>query len=77
VLDNSTGIHVDEITAFDFEKLLSTFEKPMELRKINYREHSVFGFLFTETRAENFIELKRILDSNLSEFISVDPSAGR
>jgi len=71
VLDNSTGVNVNEITAFDFEKLLSNFEKPMELRKIDYREHSVFGFLFTETRVDNFIELKRILDSNLSEFISV------
>jgi hypothetical protein len=77
VLDNSTGFHADQITAFDFEKLLANFEQPMELRKIDVREHSVFGFLFTETRAENFIELKRILDSNLSEFISVDPSAGR
>ncbi len=71
VLDNSTGVSVDDITAFDFEKLLSNFEKPMELRKINYKEHSVFGFLFTETREDNFIELKRILDSNLTEFISV------
>jgi len=74
VLDNSTGVHVDEITAFDFEKLLSTFEKPMELRKIDYKEYSVFGFLFTETRADNFAELKRILDSNLSEFISTNRS---
>jgi hypothetical protein len=71
VLDNSTGIHVNDIAAFDFEELLSNFEKPMELRKIDYREHSVFGFLFTETRAENFVELKRILDSNLSEFVSI------
>jgi carbamoylphosphate synthase large subunit len=74
VLDNSTGIHVNDIISFDFEKLLSNFEKPMELRKIDYREHAVFGFLFTETRAENFIELKRILDSNLSEYISVKAS---
>jgi hypothetical protein len=72
VLDNSTGISVNKISAFNFEKLLSNFEKPMELRKIDYREHSVFGFLFTETRSDNFMELKRILDSNLSEFISVE-----
>jgi hypothetical protein len=69
VLDNSTGFHVNDITAFDFEKLLANFVKPLELRKIDYKEHSVFGFLFTETRSDNFIELKRILDSNLSEFI--------
>ena len=74
VLDNSTGVSVNDITAFDFERLLLNFEKPMELRKIDYREHSVFGFLFTETRADNFIELKRILDSNLREFISIKES---
>jgi hypothetical protein len=71
VLDNSTGISVNDITAFDFEKLLSNFEKPIELRKLDYKEHSVFGFLFTETREDNFVELKKILDSNLTEFISV------
>jgi hypothetical protein len=75
VLDNSTGIHVNNIVSFDFENLLSNFEKPMELRNINYKEHSVFGFLFTETRADNFIELKRILDSNLSEYITVGNAA--
>jgi hypothetical protein len=75
VLDNSTGVSVNDITAFDFDRLLSNFEKPMELRKIDYREHSVFGFLFAETREDNFIELKRILDSNLSEFISTNQAA--
>jgi len=69
VLDNSTGINVDEITSFDYEKLLSKFEKPIELRKIDYKKYSVFGFLFTETGEENFIELKNILDSDLNEFI--------
>jgi len=72
VLDNSTGINVDEITSFDYEKLLSKFEKPIELRKIDYKKYSVFGFLFTETGEENFIELKNILDSDLNEFISTN-----
>jgi len=72
VLDNSTGINVDKITSFNYEKLLSKFEKPIELRKIDYKKHSVFGFLFTETREDNFIELKNILDSDLNEFISTN-----
>ena len=72
VLDNSTGIDVDKITSFNYEKLLSKFEKPIELRKIDYKKHSVFGFLFTETREDNFIELKNILDSDLNEFISTN-----
>ena len=69
VLDNSTGIDVDEITSFNYEKLLSKFEKPIELRKIDFQKYPVFGFLFTETREDNFIELKNILDSDLNEFI--------
>ena len=70
VLDNSTGIDVDKITLFNYEKLLSKFEKPIELRKIDFQKYHVFGFLFTETREDNFIELKNILDSDLNEFIS-------
>jgi len=71
VLDNSTGIDTDEITSFDYEKLLSGFEKPMELRRIDFKKYPVFGFLFTETREDNFTELKNILDSDLNEFISI------
>ena len=70
VLDNSTGIDVDKITSFNYELLLSKFEKTIELRKINFQKYPVFGFLFTETREDNFIELKNILDSDLNEFIS-------
>ena len=72
VLDNSTGIDADKITSFDYRKLLSGFENPLELRKINYQEYPVFGFLFTETRKDNSIELKRILDSDLKEFVSTN-----
>ena len=72
VLDNSTGIEENRITAFDYDMLLSNFEKPLELRKINYKEYPVFGFLFTETKEENFSELERILKSDLREFITVN-----
>lgn len=70
VLDNSTGVDGEKIASFDYEKLLQKFEKPLELRKIDYRSYPVFGFLITETRSDNFTELKYILDSNLSEFIT-------
>ncbi len=71
VLDNSTGVEAQQIKSFDYEKLCTHFEKPLELRKINYREYPVFGFAFVETRADNFKELKYILDSDLREFIEV------
>jgi len=72
ILDNSTGKNVSEITSFNYEKLLANFEKPIELRKIDYKEYPIFGILFLETKEENFMEIKNILYSDLSEFITVD-----
>lgn len=71
VLDNSTGIDEHRIKSFDYQKLLSRFEKPLKMRDIDYHRYPVFGFLFTETREENYAELKAILDSDLTEFVSV------
>jgi len=71
VLDNSTGIEGSQIESFDYELLRSYFNKPLELRKINFKEYPIFGFLFTETKAEDFSELERILKSNLREFITL------
>ncbi|WP_028574185.1 ATP-grasp domain-containing protein [Desulfonatronovibrio hydrogenovorans] len=68
VLDNSTGIDGKNITSFNYDQVLAGFEKPLELRKIDYRCYPVFGFLFAETREENFHELEYILNSDLKEF---------
>jgi len=76
VLDNSTGIGADEIRSFNYEKVLSRFEKPIELRKIDYKKYPVFGFLFAETREDNISELKNILDSDLKEFIITGRTIG-
>ncbi len=71
VLDNSTGVPPEEIVAFDYAKLLARFEKPLELRKIDYRKYNVFAFLFTETAEAHFNELEAILGSDLREFVTV------
>jgi len=68
VLDNSTGYPGEQIASFDYQALLGCFEKPLELRELNYRQFPVFGFLFLETKADNFAELERILKSDLREF---------
>ena len=70
VLDNSTGIEAGKITSFNYDQLMKKFEKPIELRKLDYKKYSVFGFLFTETREDNFNELEEILKSDLSEYIT-------
>ena len=69
VLDNSTGYSGKEIVDFDYDALLATFKNPLELRKIDYKKFPVFGFLFLETREENFGELERVLKSDLKEFV--------
>lgn len=71
VLDNSTGVETSNIRSFDYDKLLTKFKQPLELRKIDFQQYPVFGFLFTETAADNFLELKNILDSDLREYITV------
>ena len=70
VLDNSTGVAGSQIAAFNYDQLLTHFKKPLELRKISYTEHPVFGFLFAETCQEDFAELEFILKSDLREFIT-------
>ena len=69
VLNNSTGTEGKNISSFNYEKVLATFEKPLELRKTDFAKFPLFGFLFCETRKENMQELERILMSDLKEFI--------
>jgi len=71
VLENSTGYEARQIKSFDYEKLLTNFTKPLELRKINYHEYPVFGFLFAESKNQHLSELKRILKSNLREYVEL------
>lgn len=69
VLDNSTGIDGKNIESFNYEKLHSSFETVLEMRKINYKDYPLFGFVFTETREDNISELEHILKSDLNEFV--------
>ncbi len=69
ILDNSTGVPTEDIKEFDYEKLLAGFENPLELRKIDYNKFPIFGFLFAETKTENFAEVEYIIQSRLNEFI--------
>lgn len=69
VLDNSSGINALEIESFNYELLVSHFSKLLEIRKVDYMQYPVFGFLYVETNSATFSELERILTSNLREYI--------
>jgi hypothetical protein len=71
VLNNSTGVDVQQIHSFDYNRLLTKFEKPLELRKADFKQFLIFGFLFAETREDNFQELEWILHDDLKEFIKI------
>ena len=71
VLDNSTGVSTKDIDFFDYEKFLSKFKNPLELRKIDFHIYPVFGFLFVKTEKQDMQELEDILASDLREFITL------
>ncbi|MBE0423073.1 MAG: ATP-grasp domain-containing protein [Lutibacter sp.] len=71
LLDNNSGIPESNIASFDYELLLSDFENPMELRKVDFNEYPFFGMVFVETSRGNEKELDQILISDLKKYIKV------
>ncbi len=71
ILNNSTGLDVNDINGFDYEKLLAGFQNVLEFRQTDYRKYLIFGFLFTETSKENYGEIEAILSNDLKEFVNV------
>jgi hypothetical protein len=69
LLDNNSGIPDNEISHFNYEKLLREFKKPLTLRKTDFTKYPIFGFVFIETTKENEQELTSILTSNLQKYI--------
>ncbi len=69
VLDNGSGIPGQDVQSFDYDQMLSGFQKPLELRKVDYKKFPLFGFVFARTSRDNMEELFRILHSDLKEFI--------
>jgi hypothetical protein len=54
VLDNSTGYDGEMIKTFDYDLLCSGFANLLELRKVDYKEYPVFGFIFAEIKRDAF-----------------------
>ncbi|HEY9221934.1 MAG TPA: ATP-grasp domain-containing protein [Lutibacter sp.] len=71
LLDNNSGIPESNIASFDYDLLLSDFENPMELRKVDFNEYPFFGMVFVETSLGNEKELDQILTSDLKKYIKV------
>ncbi len=72
ILNNSTGYSAEQIENFDYEKMLSNFNKPLALRKVDWNTYPLFGILFTETHSDNYSEIENILTSTLRDFVHLD-----
>ena len=71
VLDNRTGIDGADIKSFDYKKLAGEFENPLEIREVDFSKHPLFGFMYLKTRKDNFMEIERILRSDLMDYVRV------
>jgi len=69
ILNNNSGIDVRKVKSFDYEKFTGKLERVLELRKVDAAQFHIFGFVYAETRADNFGELEYLLKSDLKEFV--------
>ncbi|MGB9133602.1 MAG: ATP-grasp domain-containing protein [Methanosarcina sp.] len=70
MLNRPVDLDLKEVKVFDYEKLLSDFQKPLELRKADHGKYGFFGYMFTEIMDSNWGEIERILKSDLREYIT-------
>ncbi|MCF8011117.1 MAG: ATP-grasp domain-containing protein [Clostridiales bacterium] len=71
VADLPKDIDFDNIEEVDYDKFISYFENPLEVRKIDYMKYGVFAFLFAETSYGNWEEIEGILKSDLKEYLKI------
>ncbi len=72
VLNNSTGVVGEKIARFDYDALLDSVQTPLELRKTDFHNFPLFGFLMCKVQADDMTDLTKLLHSDLREFISTN-----
>jgi hypothetical protein len=59
------------IESVDYDRFLSRFSRPLELRPIDFRRYPVFAFLFTEVAENDMGELREVLGEDLTGYLSM------
>jgi len=72
IADLPKDILIEDIVDVNYEGFVAHFDKPLAIRKIDYKKHGVFAFMFAETSADKYGELEAILKSDLKEFLVID-----
>lgn len=69
VADLAPGTDQSAIRSVDYDAFQARFSRPLELRRIDWTQYSVFAFLFAEHEPDALDELDPILRSDLNEFL--------
>jgi len=67
--DIDASVDRSTIVSADHEAFRAEFSKPLELRKIDYREYPVFAFVFAEVDKRNMAELERLLHADFGVYL--------
>ncbi len=67
--DLDSSVDCSKIKSVDYDAFRANFSKPLELRKIDYKEYPVFAFVFAEVDADNMDELKKMLHADFKEYL--------
>lgn len=71
IADIAKNVSLDKIETVDYESFLSNFSRPLELRKTDFNNYPIFAFMFSETTKDNFQEIEKMLNADLSQFINM------
>ena len=71
ILDRPADVPVERIKSFDYVAVLEELGQPVELRKVNYLNHPVFGIVFAYTLPGEEDELDLLLRADMHDFIEL------
>ena len=66
-----SDINLRDIKSIDYKKFAKKFRKPLDIRKINYREFPLFAIVFAEFDEKNLAEMNEFLTDDFKDIISL------
>jgi hypothetical protein len=65
------SVDFTKIRDVDYDSFKSLFKKPLALRRIDYKKHPVFAFMFAEYTKDEMSELKKITTVDFNKYLIV------
>lgn len=71
LLDRPQQLAANQIESFDYARLLAQLSQPVELRKVDFHHHPLFGIVFAQTQPAAFAELTAVLKADMSDYVTM------